>query len=75
MLNDIRLVKNISRDARDFLAKRKSADFTAIVLGSSVHNILAKMYFNFSKPLTKTTVFSDVDKAKEWLLKEIEKIT
>lgn len=72
VINDVRLLKNMTRQARDFLAKRSSAKFNAIVLDSSVQNILAKMYFNFSKPVSKTKVFSDLDTAEKWIIEELK---
>ncbi|MBN2663320.1 MAG: hypothetical protein JXR68_06695 [Bacteroidales bacterium] len=74
LINDIRLMKNMSSEARNFLAKRSTVKFNAIVLNSSAQSILAKMYLNFSKPLSKTKVFSDLTKAESWIFEELEMI-
>jgi len=74
VLNDVRLMKNMTREARDYLGERGSAKFNAIVLNSSVQRILAKMYFNFSNPVITSKVFSKTEVAEKWLTEQLKNL-
>ncbi len=73
MINDATEMKNMSRHARDFLAKHgKKAKFNAIIIKSNFTNLLAKMYFNFSKPKIPTKIFYNLEDALTWLEEKLK---
>ena len=73
MINDATEMKNISRHARDFLAKHgKKTKYNAIIIKSNFTNLLTKMYFNFSKPKIPTKVFYNKEDAMVWLKEKLK---
>lgn len=67
---DIRGMKRIDDDARDYWATQEACNFIsgmAIFSGNRIQTLFANFYINFSKPLTPTKLFTDKTKALKWL--------
>lgn len=64
---------SISKEARDHFAKpneinsRRIAE--ALVANNIALQLIARFYINFHKPNNPVKVFTDINKAKEWLLR------
>ncbi len=61
---------SITKEARELAASDKFKDVTianAIIVNSLGHKIIGNFYMNINKPKIKTKIFSDRDKAIEWL--------
>lgn len=73
MLVDARAIKGISKEVRDYIRKREKetgskAEKLAIIVGSGISKITGNMFFSFSKPPYPTKLFTNKEKALEWLL-------
>lgn len=70
-LSDIRqLKKNPSKEVRDYFASDEVAKLhkaTAILVNSGFTKALGNLYLKFSKPKYPTRLFTDEEKATEWL--------
>ena len=70
VLIDMRAIKSISRDAREYYANERTASIqraTALVIESPVSRVIANFFMGLNRPLTPTRMFTDVDEAIEWL--------
>ena len=70
VLIDIRAIKSISRDAREYYANERTASIqraTALVIKSPLSRVIANFFMGLNRPLTPTRMFTDVDEAIEWL--------
>lgn len=69
------LFTSITKEARELSASTEFAQMTiakALLVHSLGHRIVGEFYIKINKPLIKTKVFSNRDKAIEWLNKEIQ---
>jgi hypothetical protein len=67
---DIRGMKRIDDDARDYWATEEACRFisgTAIFSGNRIQTLFANFYINFSKPQVPTRLFTNKEKALKWL--------
>lgn len=71
-LADIRNLKSVDNDARDYLASDEACRFItaiAIITGNRIQKLFANFYLIFSKPGVPTQLFTDKRKAIQWLNK------
>lgn len=68
-LFDIREVKSTSKDARDFMANEGNdlVIASALLINSSVTKMIGNFFISVSKPKNPTKIFTDEEKATEWL--------
>lgn len=74
VLVDSGLFTSITKEARELIASAEFAQKTiakAILVHSLGHRIVGEFYIKINKPLIKTKIFANRDKAIEWLNKEI----
>jgi len=70
VLIDMREIKGVSRDAREYYANERTASIqraTALVIKSPLSRVIANFFMGLNRPLTPTRMFTDVDEAIEWL--------
>src|SRR4051812_43875099 len=63
-------LKNIDKEARDFLASEKGCEGLlagAIFVNSILENTIANLFLSLTNPLVPTKIFTDEKKAREWL--------
>ncbi|MEM6816509.1 MAG: hypothetical protein AAF600_19310 [Bacteroidota bacterium] len=74
VLADIRQVKSFTKEARDLLAKKGNnmVNAAAVLVTSPVQRIITNFYIQVSRPEKPTRMFTDEQKALEWLTKYIE---
>jgi len=61
---------SLSKDAREFMATEESLKYSlceAFLLSSLPQKILINFYIKINKPLVPTAIFSDKEKALNWL--------
>lgn len=69
---DIRNMKSISNEARAYLAGKHAEQLhaaVAILVDGMATRLIANFFINFHKPSRPTRIFSDEQKAIEWLKK------
>ena len=69
-LVNIKNVKKISKEVRDFLASEKGAErviAAAIITGSMITAIFANFFLKVNKPAVITKLFAEEDEAIKWL--------
>lgn len=62
---------DISPEVREFAASSSQNKYTiadAMVISSQAHKIVTNFYLKFNKPIKPTKIFTDRNKAIEWLL-------
>jgi hypothetical protein len=67
---NIKAVKHITKDARDYLASKEGCHKVAscaIIINSNVTRVLANYFIMINKPLVPTKVFTNEEGAKQWL--------
>ncbi len=67
---------DIAPEAREFAASANENKYTiadAILISSQAHSLVSNFYIKFNKPVKPTKVFTDRNKAIEWLLEEQRK--
>lgn len=67
---DIRQVKNLTRDARNYFSGEEAHKYVtalAILVGSPVSRILGNFFMGMNKPLYPVKLFTDEEKAIKWL--------
>lgn len=67
---------DLAPEVREFGASGKENKFTiadAIVISSQAHDLVSNFYVKFNKPVKPTKIFTDRNKAIEWLLEEKRK--
>ena len=70
ILVDSRGLFNITKEARDYAAEDRHADLSiamALVSDSLPTKLMMNFFIKFNRPKTPTKMFTDVDKALEWL--------
>ncbi|MFY9310752.1 MAG: hypothetical protein WAQ28_17025 [Bacteroidia bacterium] len=71
-LINIGSIKDSTKEARDFLASSEGTEGIiagALLVTSTLENIMASIYIQFNKPIVPTKIFKDRAKAIEWLSK------
>jgi hypothetical protein len=66
---------SVTRETRDFIATDEAVKYTsaeAYVIQSLAQRILGNFYLKFYTPKVPTRVFTDVEKAEEWLKKMVQ---
>jgi len=69
-LTDIRKVKSIEREAREFLMGEEAVKITracALIVGSSVSRVIGNFMLGLNKPAYPVKLFTSEDEAIEWL--------
>ena len=69
-LADIRNLKSVDNDARDYLASDEACQFIsaiAIVTGNRIQQLFANFYLIFSQPTIPTKLFTNKEKGLQWL--------
>ena len=71
---DVRQMKSMSREARDYFASLKKGyvEYSALLISGLFQRNLAKMYFMFSKPKIETKVFEKEDDAIVWVREKLK---
>ena len=70
ILVDSRGLFNITKEARDYAAEDRHAELSiamALVSDSLPTKLMMNFFIKFNRPKTPTKMFTDVDKALEWL--------
>ncbi len=70
LVSDIRIVKNSTKQARDFLASEAGCEgviAAAVIIDSSVGSMIGNFFISISKPLVPTKIFTNENDAKKWL--------
>ena len=70
VLTDIRHIKSITREAREYGAKpeiSKMYTANATIVGSLVSRTIINFFLKFNKPLIPTKLFTDENEALAWL--------
>lgn len=76
ILSNIKLIKNITKQARDFLATEKGCEgivAAAVLIGSPIGSMIGNFFIRVSRPLRPTKIFSDEAEAKKWLAQYVKK--
>ena len=58
---------NFSAETKSFIASHQNTTADALVSNNILFNLIANFYLKFNKPVRPTRLFSNVDKAIEWL--------
>jgi hypothetical protein len=75
LLVDARKLRSFARDARQFFASEEVSRVTlafALIVDTPVSRVLGNFYLGLNKPQLPTRLFTDEDKALEWLKEYIE---
>lgn len=69
ILCDIRGLKSINKEARDYLAKQGSqqVDAVALIVGSPARKVMSNFYLAVNKPEVPTRLFISEEEAMEYL--------
>lgn len=76
LLSNIKLVKNSTKEARDFLASEIGCEgiiAAAVLIGSPIGSMIGNFFIRISKPLRPTKMFSNEEEAKKWLAQYVIK--
>lgn len=77
LLVDSKEFSSISKDARELSASKEMAKVTyakALLVHSLAHKLVGNFYINVNKPFIKTKIFTDRQKALNWLEQQHEKL-
>lgn len=72
-LSDITGVKSVSKAVREYLASEVVDNICAahaIYTNSTITRIIGNLFIKFNQPIYPNHLFSNKDKAKEWLLEQ-----
>lgn len=75
VLNDMRRIRSVTREARSFPSQPENANYVlamAILQNSAVTQIIGNLFVNFSKPPYPTKLFASEEDAIRWLRGLIE---
>jgi hypothetical protein len=72
LLVDIRNAKTVNRAARQVFATIECVTSTALLIDSSISQIIGNVFLNFSKPANPTRLFTSETEAVEWLKEFLE---
>ena len=70
VLIDMTAITEISKEARDYFANERTASIqraTALLISSPVSRVIGNFFMGLNKPITPTRLFTDPDKAIQWL--------
>lgn len=70
MLINMKSVKTISKEARDFLASEPGCEgviAAAIIIDSAINSMIANFFLYVTKPPIPTKIFGDEEDAMQWL--------
>ena len=70
VLIDMRDITEISKEARDYFANERTASIqraTALLTDSPVSRVIGNFFMGLNKPISPTRMFTDPQKAIEWL--------
>lgn len=70
VLVDSGMLTSITKEGREFIATKQFQQQTiakALLVRSLGHRLVGRFYIRINKPHTKTKIFSDRDKAIQWL--------
>ncbi len=76
ILSNIKMTKNSTKEARDFLASEKGCKgviAAAILINSDVTSMIANFFMRISRPIVPTKIFTDEAEAKTWLSQYVKK--
>lgn len=70
-LYDLGNVKNITKEARDYADRfgQNYIQVVAVLVNSHITKFIFNTYIKLKKPIMPFQVFTDVEKAKDWLLR------
>jgi len=71
-LINIKSVKTVTKEARDFLASEegcKGVTAASILIDSVIGSMIGNFFIRISKPLVPTRLFTNEEDAKKWLFK------
>lgn len=63
-------VKNITKEARDFLASKKGCEgviAAGILIDSVIGSMIGNFFISVNRPLVPTKIFTGEEEAKKWL--------
>ncbi len=69
-LIDMREMKSISREARDYYASERTCSIqraTALLVESRVSKVMANFFMGLNKPITPARMFTEPEAAVQWL--------
>lgn len=69
-LTDMREVKSITREARDYLVGEEATKITkacALLVNSPLSKIIGNIFLGLNKPVYPAKIFTSEEKALEWL--------
>ncbi len=67
-LADVRYIKSVSKEARDYFAKQDKGLIASAILGENpLSNMIINMFLTFSKPRIPAKAFQDKENALKWL--------
>ncbi|MES2590782.1 MAG: hypothetical protein V4608_02770 [Bacteroidota bacterium] len=72
IISNIKAIKNISKEARDFMASEEGCEgviAAALLIDSSIGQIIGNFFIKINKPLRPTKIFTDESSAQKWLAK------
>ncbi len=70
LLINIKSVKTVTKEARDFLASEegcKGVKAASILIDSVIGSMIGNFFIRISKPLVPTRLFTNEEEAKKWL--------
>ena len=68
MVSDIRNLKSVSKEARDFLEdKNEYISVAAFVVGNSISKIILNFFLTINKPKVESKIFTSISEAEEWV--------
>lgn len=76
VISNIKAIKNISKEARDFLATEAGCEgiiAAAILIDSDLGSMIGNFWIKINKPLRPTKLFTDEESAKKWLAQYVTK--
>ncbi|WBM74188.1 STAS/SEC14 domain-containing protein [Saprospira grandis] len=74
LLSDLRQMKKTNQEVRSALSSGKIVAIgAAVMMGSGLSKIIGNLFLKFSKPNITTRIFTDEEKAIEWLKEQVAK--
>src|ERR1035437_9832884 len=70
ILSNITVTKRSTKEARDYFASEKACEdviAAAILIDSILTSMIGNWFLHYSTPLVPTKIFTDEEKAKQWL--------
>lgn len=73
---DTSKMRNVSKETRDFWASPENSQHTscsAVLIQSAIARIAGNLYLQFNKPKYPTKLFTDKEKAVEWIRQTLKR--